>query len=224
MEVLKPALAAAIFFFLTICFSYYFNPAIPHSISLAGWSVTIGAEAQYFISSPFNIQTEGSPVYNLYLPTVLIFLLGLYLKNLNKAFQEKCSLRAVFIMAIAASYVKSLGSMLYYRGYSDFGISLGTSIITLSFLVAFLISLEVYIERKERFDHLYGHFMFALLSSLVLLLGMLIFFSFFSTSSFIVHAMGLTAFMAMFVPFYERANIARFMREEGQEAFAVTGA
>jgi hypothetical protein len=104
--------------------------------------------------------------------------------------------------------------MLYYRGYSDFGISLGTSIITLCFLAAFVISLEVYIERKEKVEHLYGHFLFALLSSLILLLGVMILFSFFATSSFLVHAMGLTAFLVIFIPYYERANIRRFLARE----------
>jgi hypothetical protein len=214
MKVLKPIAAAAIFFLLTIYFTYYFSPAVPHTLSVAGSHITISPEQGYFISSPFNMQTEGHPLYNLYLPTVLIFLLGVYLKNFNRAFQRKCNLRAVFLMAIAASYIKSWGSMLYYSGYSDYGISLGTSIITLCFLAAFVISLEVYIERKERFEHLYGHFMFAVLTSLVVLLAVLVFFSFFSTSSFLVHAMGLTAFMIMFVPFYERANIARFFKKE----------
>jgi hypothetical protein len=223
MEILKPIIAAAIFFLLTFYFSYYFNPSVPHALSLAGHSITITPIQSYFISSPFNMQTEGRPLYNLYIPTTLIFLLGVYLKNFNRAFQRKCGLGAVFAMAVIASYVKSLGSMLYYSGYSNYGISLGTSIITLCFLAAFVISLEVYIERKERFQHLYGHFMFAMLSSLVLLLALLVFLSFFTTSSFIVHAMGLSAFMLMFIPFYERANIARFFRKEEKAIVSLAG-
>lgn len=241
MNIIKPILAAAIFFVLTLYFTpsfpctpgnqfcsasqnlilnvfpYHFNPAVAHTITLGivkPLSITISSMQGYFISSPFNMETEGAPLYNLFLPTLLILMLGLYLKNFNSAFQRKCTLRAVFIMAIIASYVKSWGSMLYYAGYSDYGISLGTSIITLSFLAAFLISLEVYIENKEKYHHLYGHFMFALLSCLLFLLAVLIFFSFFANSSFIVHAMGLTAFMIMFIPFYERSNIRRFMSRE----------
>jgi hypothetical protein len=244
MKILKPILAAAIFFLLTIYFTpsipqgssqaglyysisslfpFHLNPAVPHTLpQLSGYQLQFTSFDEYFMSSPFNMETEGDPLYNLYLPTVLIFMLGLYLKNFNKAFQKKCNLRAVFILAIIASYIKSFGSMLYYRGYSDFGISLGTSIITLCFLAAFVISLEVYIERKEKYEHLYGHFMFALLSCLIMLLAVLIFFSFFASSSFIVHAMGLTAFLLMFIPFYERDNIRKFMKKE-ERAIASIG-
>jgi hypothetical protein len=231
MKILRPFLAAAIFLLLTLFFTpsipqtsgagvqlfnalsgllpYHFNPALPHAITFFNhnYSVLITPFEGYFISSPFDMQTEGAPLYNLFLPTLLIFVLGFYLKNFNKAFQSKCNLRAVFIMAILASYVKSCGSMLYYRGYADFGISLGTSIITLCFLTAFVISLEVYIEEKETVEHIYGHFMFAVLSCLVLLLAALTYFSFFATSSLLVHAMGLTAFLILFIPYYERDNI-----------------
>jgi hypothetical protein len=44
------------------------------------------------------MSTEGSPLYNLYLPTALIFIFGVYLKNFNSAFQKKCNLRAVFLL------------------------------------------------------------------------------------------------------------------------------
>ncbi len=215
-EIVRPLIAAAVFFLLTVSFTYYFNPAATNRIGIGGYGLTIPPKAGYFLSSPFNMQTEGNPLYNLYLPTILFFMLGVYLKNFNTAFQKKCNLRAVFLMAVAASYLKSWGSMFYYRGYSDFGISLGTSIITLCFLAVFVISLEVYIERKERYEHLYGHFLFTILSSLIVLLAVLIFFSFFASSSFVVHAMGLTAFLIIFIPYYERDNIERFLasREE----------
>jgi hypothetical protein len=231
MKLIRPALAALIFLLLTLFFTptiaqtggpgvqlfnmlsgllpYHFNPAVSHSATLFSSRLTITPFEGYFISSPFDMQTDGSPLYNLFFPTVLIFLLGVYLKNFNKSFQKKCNLRAIFIMAILASYVKSLGSIFYYRGYADFGISLGTSVITLCFLAAFIISLEVYIEEKETVAHLYGRFMFAVLSCLVLLLAVLSAVSFFVTSSFLVHAMGLTAFLIIFIPYYERGNIGR---------------
>ncbi len=241
MKLLRPFLAALIFFVLTLYFTpslpqgsqgsgilysvsgllpYHLNPAVPHTFAIAGYTLTITPREQYFLGSPFDMETEGNPLYNLYLPTILIFMLGLYLKNFNKAFQKKCNLRAVFIIAIAASYIKSLGSMLYYTGYSDFGISLGTSIITLCFLAAFLISLEVYIEGKEKVEHLYGHFMFTVLSSLILLLAVMVLFSFFVSSSFLVHGMGLVAFLVIFIPYYERSNIRNFLSKEEKAIFS----
>jgi hypothetical protein len=237
-NIIKPILAAIIFFGLAVFFTpsiscpagnqlcamtqstffsnpaYHFDSSVQHTIALGGFTLKISPLQSYFLSSPFNMETESTPLYNLYLPTLLILMLGLYLKNGNQAFQKKCNLRAVFLLAIIASYIKSYGSMLYYQGYSDYGISLGTSIITLCFLAAFLISLEVYIERKEKYEHLYGHFMFAMLSCMLLLLAVLTFLAFFSTSSFLVHAMGLTAFLLMFIPVYERGNILKFMKKE----------
>lgn len=201
-NIIKPILAAGIFALLSIYFTYYFGP------TLAIFHQSANTVLALFISSPFNMSTEGAPLYNLVLPTAIIFAVGFYLKNFNSAFQKKCNLRSIFVMGIIASYVKSVGSMLYYKGYSDFGISLGTSIITLSFIVAFLISLEVYVADKETVDHLYGPFMFAFLSMLVLTLAWLSLISFFTTSSFIVHLMGLVAFLIMFIPFYERDNIS----------------
>lgn len=209
MKLLKPFLASVIFIVLGIYFTNYFNATLSYL------HLNINPTLALFISSPFNISTDGSPIYSLYFPAVLIFILGIYLKNFNRAFQRKCNLRAVFIMSIAASYIKSTGSMLYYAGYADHGLSLGTSIITLSFIVAFVISLEVYVERKEHLEHLYSRFMFAFISSMLLLLAFLTAVSFFTTSSFVVHAMGLTAFLILFVPFYERRNISDFaLREE----------
>ncbi len=202
MNIIKPLLAGAIFFFLAIYFTFYFNPT--HALGT-------------FLSSPFNMSTELSNngiYYNLYLPTILIVMIGLYLKNFNKAFARKCSLRAIFLISILASYIKSIGSMIYYRGYADYGISLGTSIITLCFLAAFIISLEVYIGQKEHTMHLYGHFLFSILTVLVIVLAALMFLSFFTTSSFLVHLMGLLAFIIVFVPFYERHNIRLFFKEE----------
>ncbi len=217
MKLLKPLLASLIFLALGIFFTYYFNG------TLAYIHININPGLALFISSPFNVSTDGKLLYSLYFPAVLIFLLGFYLKNFNKAFQKKCNLRSVFIMSVAASYVKSIGSMLYYVGYSDYGISLGTSIITLSFIIAFIISLEVYIARKERIEHLYSGFMFMVIYTLVLLLAFLTAISFFTTSSYVVHAMGLVAFLLMFVPFYERSNILAFAVNEEHAAadFAV---
>lgn len=209
MGLVKPALAALLFIGLSLFFTYYFAAALQYAHAGVGEAYVL------FISSPFNMSTEGNLLYNLYIPAAIIFGLGVYLKNFNSAFQRKANLRSIFVFAIAASYVKSLLSMQYYVGYSDFGISLGTSIITLSFIVAFIISLEVFVERKERYEHLYGHFMFAVVSSLIVLLGSLTVFSFFfTTNSYIVHAMGISAFLVMFVPWYERANIRRFWRRE----------
>ncbi len=209
MKLIRPFLAALLFFVLTVYFTYYFGPTLQYL------GISTNSRVALFVSSPFNMSTEGGLLYNLYAPTVLIFLLGFYLKNLNKAFQRKCNLRSIFVMSILASYLKSLLSMQYYVGYSDYGISLGTSIITLSFLVAFIISLEVYVERKEQYQHLYGHFMFALISSLIALLGLLTLSSFFfNTNSSIVHLMGVTAFLILFIPYYERSNLEKFIKKE----------
>jgi hypothetical protein len=199
IKVLRPLLAALLFVALSVYFTYYFNNT---------------SELGLFLSSPFNMTTEGDLLYNLYLPAMLIFILGVYLKNFNSSFQRKCNLRSIFVISILASYVKSFVGMQYYRGYADFGISLGTSIITLSFAAATIISMEVYIEDKERLHHLYGRFMFVLLSVLLLLLGVFTFLSFFVSSSLLVHLIGLMAFLLLFIPWYERANIIRAMRSE----------
>lgn len=195
----KPALASLLFIALALYFTYYFRNT---------------SELGLFISSPFNMSTEGHLFYNLYLPAVLIFLVGIYLKNYNRAFMRKCSLRAVFMMGILASYMKSVGSMLYYKGYGDFGISLGTSIITLSFFAAFIISLEAYIENKEHVEHLYSRFMFTILTVMLIILSIFVFLSYFGSSSLLVHLMGLISFLLLFIPYYERANIMRLMRKE----------
>jgi hypothetical protein len=207
-NIVKPAVAALLFFCLTI----YFTNNFAGTLSLL--HLPSNSELGLFLSSPFNMATEGNPLYNLYLPTLLIFVVGFYLKNFNSAFQKKCNLRSIFVMSVIASYVKSVGSMLYYRGYSDFGISLGTSIITISFIAAFVISLEVYVQNKERVAHLYPHFMLSIMSVLIILIMGLMLLSFFTTSSFIVHLMGLSAFLVMFVPYYERANMLGFIRHE----------
>jgi hypothetical protein len=209
MKLLKPLLAALLFAALSVYFTYYF------AATLLYLGLNPSSELALFVSSPFNMSTEGSLLYNLYIPAGTIFVLGVYLKDFNAAFQRKCNLRAVFVLAVLASYVKSLLSMQYYIGYSDYGISLGTSIITLCFLAAFMISLEVHVADKEKYEHLYGHFILAVISSLIALLAVLTFVSlFFQTSSAVVHLMGLTAFLIMFIPYYERANLARFLRRE----------
>lgn len=203
MKIIRPMLISILFVVLVVYFTYYFKSTTLLSL---------------FISSPFNMTTEansaGDLTYNLIFPAVLIFIIGVYLKNYNKAFQKKCSLRAVFLMAILASYIKSIGSLIYYKNYADFGISLGTSVITLCFVVVFVISLEVYIRNKEEIEHLYGGFLFSIMSVLVLLLGVLIFFSVFTMSSLLVHLMGVVSFIIVFVPYYERKNISKFVRKE----------
>ena len=78
-----------------------------------------------------------------------------YLKNFNDSFVRKASLRAVYVFAIAASYIKSFIGIFMYGG----GISLGKSIIAISFIATFLIALEVLIKDKEAMGHLYGPFM-----------------------------------------------------------------
>ncbi|VVB76745.1 Uncharacterised protein [uncultured archaeon] len=209
MKLLKPFAAALLFVALSVYFTYYFIP------SAAYLHLNAISELGLFISSPFNMSTEGNLLYNLYLPALLIFLLGFYLKNFNKAFQRKCSLRVVFVLSVVASYAKSAISIVLYNGYANYGISLGTSIIALSFIAAFAISLEVYVEKKEKYQHLYGRMMFVIISSLVVLLAALTAVSYFiATSSFIVHLLGLSIFLLLFIPFYERGNILHFMRKE----------
>lgn len=209
MKLLKPFLAALLFFALSVYFTYYYNSTLQYlGFSPQSWQAL-------FVSSPFNMSAETDLLYNLYIPTAIIFGLGVYLKNFNTAFQRKGSFRSIFVFSILASYVKSALSAQYYSGYSGFGISLGTSIITLSFLAAFIISLEVYVERKERYEHLYSRFMFGVISSLIAVLALLTLASFFlQTNSAVVHLMGLTAFLIMFVPWYERSNIRRLWRRE----------
>jgi hypothetical protein len=208
MKLIRPILASLLFIALVIYFTNYFAGTLTYL------HLNIKPELALFISSPFNISTEGRPLYNLYYPALLILILGVYLENFNKAFQKKCNFGAIFVMAIIASYMKSVGSILYYRGYANYGISLGTSIITLSFIAAFVISLEIYVERKERLEHIYSHFMFTLISALILLVAFLTFISFFTTSSFVVHALGLATFLLLFIPFYERGNIVKFLEKE----------
>jgi hypothetical protein len=212
MKLANSILTSIIFVLLSVFFTGYFVPTLIH------FNVGLSNELTLFVSSPFNISSEGHPLYNVIFPAMLILILGVYLENFNTAFKSRCDLRAIFAMAILASYVKSIGSMIYYRGYVDFGISLGTSIITLSFIAVFLISLEVYIERRERLERYYGHFMFSLLSALILLLAVLAGISFFATSSFIVHAMGLIAFLVMFVPFFERQSMAEYVQNKNRTA------
>ena len=212
MKLFRPVLAALLFIVFTLYFTYYFGP------TLVMLHMNPSSRLSFFISSPFNVSTDGSLLLNLYIPAVVIFALGFYLKNFNTAFQKKCNLRSIFLMSIVASYAKSVFSMVHYNGYADFGISLGTSVITLSFMVAFLISLEVYIDDKEKYEHLYSRFMFAIIASLLAIFAFLITMSFFfNTTSTLVHAVGLTAFLIMFIPFYERANIAKFAKREEHE-------
>jgi hypothetical protein len=208
MKALSPLVATLLFIILSVYFTIYFQGTLTY------FHLNPTSELAIFISSPFNMSTEGAPLYNLYLPAILIFVVGSYLKNFNKAFQKKSSLKAIFLMAILASYIKSVGSMLYYKGYGDYGISLGTSIIFLSFVITLIISLEVYIDRKQKYDHLYGKFIFSILTALVLLLGGLLLSAFFVTSSFLVHLMGAIAFLILFVPYYERHNIVKFIHRK----------
>ncbi len=102
-----------------------------------------------------------------------------------------------------------------YAGYSNYGISAGTSIISLSFIAVFAISLEAYVDHKEKYEHLYGGFMFAVISTLIALVIFFTFMSFFfQTTSFVVHLVGIMAFFAIFIPFYERWNLSRFFHAE----------
>lgn len=209
MKFVKPLLAALIFILLSVYFTYYFAVTLQY-LHLSPQSIIA-----VFISSPFNMSSEGHLLYNLYIPALLIFAIGIYLKNFNKSFQRKANLRSIFLLSIVASYIKSLVSMQYYVGYQNYGISLGTSIITLSFIAAFVVSLEVYIINKETYGHIYGRFVFSILSVLLLLIAFFTFVSFFiNTSSFLVHLIGLLAFLVMFIPYYERSNIRRFIHEE----------
>ncbi len=196
MRMLKPVLAALLFLAATYYFSYVFNSG--------------GNSLLLFISSPFNISTEGMPLFNIVAPALLIFIIAFYLKNFNDAFVKKASLRAVYIFAIAASYIKSAIGIFIYNG----GISLGTSIITLSFIATFLIALEVLIKDKDSMSHLYGPFMIYFLATLLLLLIFFSAISFFTGISTDVHIIGVLVFMLLFIPYYERANLSKFFRKE----------
>lgn len=210
-EINRPIAYGVMFFTLCIYFTYYFGPSLQY-LGIA--SSFASSELGLFISSPFNLVTDGSLVYNLFLPVGVIMFLGFYLRNINITFQKKCSLAEIFWLSVIASYLKSVVSMFVYRGYADYGISLGSSVITISFIAAFLISLEVYLIGKERYEHLYGHFMFTVMSSLVVLLAVLTGMSFFLTTSALVHLIGLVAFLLMFIPVYEHDNIVRFIERE----------
>ena len=201
MKLLKPILASVLFFAFTYYFSYILHPA---------------TNPLLFISSPFNITTEGNPLYNLYAPAVLIFIVATYLKNFNKAFMKKASLRAVYLSSIAASYIKSYIGMFYYHG----GISLGTSIITLSFLAAFIIALEVYIQNKQELSHIYSHFILYLLAALFIMLVFFIALGFFTGTSAFVHEIGVLSFLLIFIPYYERGNIMRYARERERHLYS----
>ena len=123
MKILKPALAALLFFSLSIFFTYYY------SSSLLYLHFNQNSRIALFVSAPFNMSIEGSLLYNLFIPTVLIFVLGVYLKNFNKAFRKKANFRSIFIISILASYISSILSMEYYVGYADFGILLIHSVL-----------------------------------------------------------------------------------------------
>lgn len=196
MRMLKPVLAALLFLAATYYFSYVFNPGTNNLL--------------LFISSPFNISTEGMPLFNIAAPALLIFIIAFYLKNFNDSFVRKASLRAVYVFAIAASYIKSFIGIFMYDG----GISLGTSIIALSFIATFLIALEVLIKDKESIGHLYGPFMIYFLATLLLLLIFFSAISFFTGISADVHIIGVLVFMLLFIPYYERANLSKFLKNE----------
>ncbi len=196
MRMLKPVLAALLFLAATYYFSYVFNPGTNNLL--------------LFISSPFNISTEGMPLFNIAAPALLIFIIAFYLKNFNDSFVRKASLRAVYVFAIAASYIKSFIGIFMYGG----GISLGTSIIALSFIATFLIALEVLIKDKEAMGHLYGPFMIYFLATLLLLLIFFSAISFFTGISADVHIIGVLVFMLLFIPYYERANLSKFLKNE----------
>jgi hypothetical protein len=193
---LKPVLAALLFLAATYYFSYVFNPGTNNLL--------------LFISSPFNISTEGMPLFNIAAPALLIFIIAFYLKNFNDSFVRKASLRAVYVFAIAASYIKSFIGIFMYGG----GISLGTSIIALSFIATFLIALEVLIKDKEAMGHLYGPFMIYFLATLLLLLIFFSAISFFTGISADVHIIGVLVFLLLFIPYYERANLSKFLKNE----------
>ena len=196
MRMLKPVLAALLFLAATYYFSYVFNPGTNNLL--------------LFISSPFNISTEGMPLFNIAAPALLIFIIAFYLKNFNDSFVRKASLRAVYVFAIAASYIKSFIGIFIYNG----GISLGTSIIALSFIATFLIALEVLIKDKEAMGHLYGPFMIYFLATLLLLLIFFSAISFFTGISADVHIIGVLVFLLLFIPYYERANLSKFLKNE----------
>ncbi len=196
MRMLKPVLAALLFLTATYYFSYVFNPGTNNLL--------------LFISSPFNISTEGMPLFNIAAPALLIFIIAFYLKNFNDSFVRKASLRAVYVFAIAASYIKSFIGIFMYGG----GISLGTSIIALSFIATFLIALEVLIKDKEAMGHLYGPFMIYFLATLLLLLIFFSAISFFTGISADVHIIGVLVFLLLFIPYYERANLSKFLKNE----------
>ena len=196
MRMLKPVLAALLFLATTYYFSYVINPGTNNLL--------------LFISSPFNISTEGMPLFNIAAPALLIFIIAFYLKNFNDSFVRKASLRAVYVFAIAASYIKSFIGIFMYGG----GISLGTSIIALSFIATFLIALEVLIKDKEAMGHLYGPFMIYFLATLLLLLIFFSAISFFTGISADVHIIGVLVFLLLFIPYYERANLSKFLKNE----------
>ena len=200
IRMIKPVLAALLFLAATYYFSYIFNPG--------------NSQALLFISSPFNISTEGMPLFNIAAPAALIFIVAFYLKNFNDAFVRKASLRVVYVFAIAASYIKSLIGMFIYNG----GISLGTSIITLSFIATFLIALEVLVQDKKSLEHIYGHFMIYILGTLLLLLLFFAVTPFLIGYSATVHVIGLLIFMLFFIPYYERANLSAFFRRSARSS------
>lgn len=196
-SVFKPLLAAVLFLAVTLTFSYIINT---------------NSQVMLFLSSPFNINSE-SALINLYAPAIMIFLVAVYLKNFNSAFARKCSLRAVFVIAVAASYLKSFIGMFYYNG----GISTGTSIITLAFIVTLLMSLEVLVRDKQRYEYHYSKFLIRFLTADITLAMALTIYSFFIGSSALVHLIGILVFSFIFTLYYERVNIERFYNKETRE-------
>ncbi len=194
MKVIKPVMAALIFLATTLYTSYFLKTT--NTVIL-------------FFTAPFNIIAEQAPLYNILAPTLLIFIVAFYLKNFNEAFERKCSLRSIYIIALIANYTELSISLAYYHG-----LSYGTSIITVSFIIAFLISLELYVFEKEKVSHIYPHFLFSILASLVIILISLTILAFFINSSALVNAIGVFSFIFIFMTYYERDNIVRFITEE----------
>lgn len=195
-NVLKPVILAALFLVSAYYVSYVMYKQPTYIM---------------FLTAPLNISVEAHPLLNLYMPALIILSIGLYLKNVNRAFIRKCSLRSVVLISFAASYLSELLS--YYK-YG--AIPLGTSVLTLSFVAAFIIAFETFIRKEEGVSYLYSRFLFSIVSVLFVLLLILAFMTYFIGTSYLVHAVGLTAFLLIFLPYYERTNIISHMVHNSQ--------
>jgi hypothetical protein len=186
MKFVGPFISSVVFFACTYYVSYIL---VPHAL----WLV--------FLTSPFNISIENAPLYNLFIPAMIIFLVAFYLKNFNKVFAKKFSTRAVFLIILISNYLEGIVGYMRYRA-----VPLGTSVITISVIATFLIAICSYAE-NERVEHIYSKFLFSVIAALSAVAIFFVALTFLIGKSGLVHVIGISIFLPLFIAWYERKNL-----------------